>query len=693
MYILIVDDSSQNSYQMRTIFEANGHSVNESPNGKDALEKILENRFDLILSEILMPVMDGFSLCRIVRKLPELKKTPLILYSATAIDPRTELLAQEIGADRFIPIPCESTFLLSTIHEVVAGKKYLTENQLDPLLLLEAEVLKLYQERMVKKLEQKVVHTEKKLLENLDILNTVRRNETLLSQALSLNKIGAWEWNPQTQELFWTEETFLIHDLALDTPITGKTRFDLSIACYTEEKQAQISEAIQLCLINGEPFSLDSNFTSLTGRQLYIRTKGKALFENNTIIKIIGSLQDITDEKQAEIHHNNLKEQLIQSQKLDSLGEFANTVAHNFNNNLTVILGYCDLVLNQPQERIPLQKEIQEIMNAGNCALDLTRQLQTFSRKQEIKPITLNLNFVLNDLDKTIYRAIGDNICLISELDESLWNVKADPTQMEQVIMNLVMNAKEAMPEGGNLFLVTSNKIIDQSYSDNHLGIKPCNFVMLEISDTGIGMDKETVARVFEPFYTTKNTPHNSGLGLATVYGIIKQAEGFIWVYSEPGKGTSFKILLPVAEDENISDDIPDETSNHAGNGEFILVVEDNVYIRVMIDKILTGLGYKTRCFENAEMALLSINDKVLIPDLIITDIIMPGMNGREFTNLVHQMYPGIKILFMSGYTDSIISQIGVSASEIPFIQKPFTQKDLAVQIKTLLQKNKQSLP
>ncbi len=686
MHILIVDDNEENLYLLKILLEGNGHSIVESKDGKDALIKLMDDRFDLIISDILMPVMDGFSLCRKVKKTPALQHIPVIIYTATYTGPQDEKLALEIGADRFVIKPCEPVDFMRAVNEVMSFKIE-HEDEIERDIPTEEDVLKLYNERLIRKLEQKMLQTEVEIQAKLEALEALRRSEALLNASQRISKIGGWEWDLATQEMFWTDETYRIHEIDKNSPSAEYNKMELSLDCYFEEDKPRVLAAFQQCSENGEPYNLEARLTTKTGRDLYIRTAGQALYENGKIIKVLGSIQDITEQKQAEIEQNNLKEQLLQSQKLDSIGQLASGVAHDFNNILTVILGYSDLILQLLKRNEPAENEVQEIINAGNRAFNLTRQLLTFSRKHAAKPEVLNLNTVISDLNKMLYRIIGEDINMTTNLAGDLWNIKADITQIEQVIVNLVVNAREAMPKGGKLLIETSNKIIDQSYEESHIEIKPCKYVMLVISDSGCGMDKETQNRIFEPFFTTKGETKGTGLGLSTVYGIVKQAEGFIWVYSEINKGTSFKILFPLTDDVPLSCEKCIDHSTLNGNGEYILVVEDDVFICNLLSKMLTKLGYKVKCFENAEKALLGINEKDSLPDLIITDIIMPGMNGKEFADLVQKMYPKMKLLFMSGYTESVISQYGIIDSDIPFLQKPFTQIDLAKQINLLLGK------
>jgi PAS domain S-box-containing protein len=380
----------------------------------------------------------------------------------------------------------------------------------------------------------------------------------------------------------------------------------------------------------------------------------------------------------------NTEEQLRQAQKLEAIGQLAGGVAHDFNNILMVQLGYCDLMKGALREEDPLAKDLSQIKACAERAAALTRQLLAFSRKQTLQPEVLDLNVAVGNIEKMLRRLIGEDIDFVTAPAKDLWRVKADPGQIEQVIMNLAANARDAMPRGGKLTIETANVDLDEDCVRNHVGATAGPHVMLAITDNGCGMDGKTKSRLFEPFFTTKEKGKGTGLGLATVYGIVKQSGGSIWVYSEPGKGTTFKIYLPRVEAEPVPR-VSREVQAARGAGELVLVVEDEPVLRELLARMIAGLGYRVKAAANGGEALIAVEEEGLRPDILITDVVMPGMGGPVLAERLGRAQPGLKVLYTSGYTDSGIVHHGVLDPETPFLQKPFSIGDLAAKIRELL--------
>jgi two-component system cell cycle sensor histidine kinase/response regulator CckA len=399
-------------------------------------------------------------------------------------------------------------------------------------------------------------------------------------------------------------------------------------------------------------------------------------------------LRDITERKRAEKEMGALQEQLRQSQKMEAIGRLAGGIAHDFNNLLTVIKGYSQLSYIELKEGDPLRGNIDEIQNATERAASLTQQLLAFSRRQVMEMKILDLNTLLRDLDKMLRRVIGEDIELVTLLAEDLGRIKADPGQIQQVIMNLAVNSRDAMPNGGKLTIETANVELDESYARSHVDVKPGRYVMFSVSDTGVGMTPEVRERIFEPFFTTKEKGKGTGLGLSTAYGIVKQSGGNIWVYSEPGKGTTFKIYLqrgdePLEElrEKMIGEELP------CGK-ETVLVVEDEEKVRKLIVEILARQGYRVLEASDADEALL-IHEKHDGPiHLTLVDVVMPGMSGSELAKRLASLNPKMRILYMSGYTDNTIVHHGVLEKGVNYIQKPFTMEGLARKVREVLDKD-----
>jgi PAS domain S-box-containing protein len=383
------------------------------------------------------------------------------------------------------------------------------------------------------------------------------------------------------------------------------------------------------------------------------------------------------------------EEQLRQSQKLEAVGQLAGGIAHDFNNLLTVINGYSQLSLMGLHDKDPLRSNIEEVKKAGERAAALTRQLLAFSRKQVLQPKVLDLNLLVSEIEKMLQRLIGADIELRTALEPELGRIKGDPGQIEQVLMNLVVNARDAMEGGGKLTIETQNVYVDDGYVSQHLAVTPGSYVMLAVSDTGIGMDEQTQKRIFEPFFTTKELGQGTGLGLSTVYGIVKQSGGNIWVYSEVGQGTTFKVYLPRVDEEAQVYKVSLQTQEGLSGKETILLAEDEEIVRKLVCEVLKSQGYEVLEAANGSAALL-LCERLQGPiHLMITDIVMPEMSGRELTDRLAGLRPEMKVLFMSGYTDDTIVRHGLLESDLAFLQKPFTPHALARKVREVLDTEK----
>ncbi len=381
-----------------------------------------------------------------------------------------------------------------------------------------------------------------------------------------------------------------------------------------------------------------------------------------------------------------LESQLRQAIKMQAVGTLAGGVAHDFNNLLTTILGYAGFAKNRLKKDSDLYDEIEEIRKAGEKAAALTRQLLAFSRKQIIQPKVLLINKIVGEMQKMLKRLIREDVEIKTVLDPELFPVKLDPGQFEQVIMNLVVNARDAMPTGGHLTIETANMELDIDYfRDRGVEEKPGDYVMVAVTDTGAGMNEQIQSRIFEPFFTTKERGHGTGLGLSTVYGIVKQNDGHIWVYSEPGKGTTFKVYFPRV-DAGLFHDSKEYFDEKMNKGyETILLVEDNASLLKMTKKMLTNYGYQVLTAKNGEEALEISGMHEGPIHLVLTDVVMPIMGGVNLVEQIRIKRPEIKVIYMSGYTDNSIAHYGILDKDLEFLQKPFTSKDLGRKIKKVL--------
>jgi PAS domain S-box-containing protein len=414
-------------------------------------------------------------------------------------------------------------------------------------------------------------------------------------------------------------------------------------------------------------------------------TWGPILDDAGRQIGVQGSNRDITERKLAEEALRESQERYRQAQKLESVGRLAGGVAHDFNNLLTVINGYSDMILRELNERDPLRADVGQIRIAGARAADLTRQLLVFSRKQVIQPRPLDLNKVVAESEQMLRRLVGEDIELKTILSPSSGQVMADLGQIHQVLMNLVANARDAMPDGGSLVLETADVEIDSSYVKDHPEATSGPFVLLAVTDSGTGMDQETSKHIFEPFFTTKGPAQGSGLGLATVYGIVKQSQGWIGFYSEPAKGTAFRIYLPRIDASRETRADAEHSHANLGSSETVLLVEDQDEVRGLATKVLKAHGYHVLEAANGTNALALAERHPGPIHLLLTDVVLPGMNGRELAERLKKLLPDVKVLYTSGYTYNVIAHRGVLNPGVAYIAKPYTPDDLAAKVREVL--------
>jgi len=480
--------------------------------------------------------------------------------------------------------------------------------------------------------------------------------------------------------------------------LTGNIIFVNEVFCdtYDYSKNELLGQDISRFHIQneGEPSFDEIINTSISGSwegELQAKRKNNKRFSlalRTSVVKgddgaplvIIGVGHDITEMKLME-------EQLRQSQKMEAIGQLAGGIAHDFNNLLTVIEGYVELLMSSIMSSDPTHNFVQQIKRATDRASSLTGQLLAFSRSQILQPKNIDLNDLIENMSALLHRLISEDIELVFNLSSEIKSIKADHNQIEQILMNLAVNARDAMPGGGILSIETHDVYLDGQYIRSHSGVKKGRYVRMSISDNGKGMDTETQSRIFEPFYTTKDKSKGTGLGLSTVYGIVKQSEGHIWVYSEPGIGTAFKIYLPAFQEEVQKEKDSQQEPDELGGNETILVVEDEYLVRELVCDTLQNSGYKIIEASNGKEALElyeSNNNRI---DLVLTDVIMPEMSGRKLVETLVEQYPDLKSLYMSGYTDDAIIRHGVLEPGMNYIQKPFSPRALLEKINEVLVK------
>jgi two-component system cell cycle sensor histidine kinase/response regulator CckA len=438
---------------------------------------------------------------------------------------------------------------------------------------------------------------------------------------------------------------------------------------------ADAREAVE----KGEAVSRNFRVTRPDGTVRWVRARAFPVYNaTRELYRVVGLVEDITEVRRTE-------EQLLQAQKMEAIGRLAGGVAHDFNNLLTAILGYSELVLQDLGPDHPSAPDVKEIRAAGQSAEGLTRQLLAFSRRQILQPQRLDLNTVLTRVDGLLQRIIGEDVDLTMKLTAPLGRVSADPGQIEQVVLNLAVNARDAMPHGGKLTIETANVLLDDDYVSQHTGASVGPHVMLAVTDNGTGMDQATQRRLFEPFFTTKEPGRGTGLGLATVYGIVTQSRGSIWVYSEQGQGSTFKVYLPVTTEDVTAPKVVELSPASLSGTETVLVVEDQIEARSVICETLRRRGYTVIEAINGPDAIVRGRQPEVAIDVMLTDVVMPGMGGRRVAEVIRATRPHLKVVYMSGYTDSAIVDHGILEPGVTFVQKPFATETLLRKIREVL--------
>jgi two-component system cell cycle sensor histidine kinase/response regulator CckA len=486
-------------------------------------------------------------------------------------------------------------------------------------------------------------------------------------------------------QVVWTTDAAgeVVEDLPLWREFTGQSAEEVRgrgwLRAVHPEDRDRAGQAWSNAVKNRSAYGTQFRVLRNDGEYRDLLARGVPVLEDDgSVREWVGTCTDITDQRQ-------LEEQFQKAQKMEAMGKLAGGIAHDFNNLLGVIIGYSDLLLASKQPDHVSRHEVEQIKKAGQRAASLTLQLLAFSRNQVLMPKVLDLNTVVRETSKMLLRLIGEHIELVTRLSPTVDHVRADPTQIEQVIVNLAINARDAMPKGGKLTIGTLNAKLDQPHGGHrNIDADPGNYVLLTVSDTGIGMDKKTQDRVFEPFFTTKEKGKGTGLGLATVYGIVKQSDGYIWIYSEVGKGTTVKIYMPRVK-EKVNEVHLERTIPIPPGSGTILLVEDEDSLRELSHKLLESMGYTVIEAANGADAIRIAGQCVDPIQLLVTDVVMPGMSGRELAELLVASHSKMRVLYVSGYTDDVIVHYTMLEPGVAFLQKPFTLDDLAKKIQESL--------
>jgi PAS domain S-box-containing protein len=636
MRVLIVDDDAALRTTLGDILRIKGFAPLPVGTGRQALEEAGRQEISVAVIDLRLGDMSGLEVLRRLRQMsPEMEC--ILLTGHASQDSAIE--AVNLGAYSYLRKPYDAEQLLLTIRR--AGEK---RQVVESLRKSEAKYRRLH--------------------------------ESMTDAFVMVDMEGRLqEWNHVYRGMLgYTDEE-----------LGRLTYMDLTPERWREMEERIVAEQI---LPNGYSEVYEKEYCRRDGSILPVELHTFLLRDGDgRPAGMWAIVRDISQRRKNEQERQQLAEQLRQSQKLEAVGRLAGGVAHDFNNLLSVILGYGEIVLEDLHREHPAHEMVSRIYQAGVRARELTRQLLAFSRKQVLEMHVVNLNAVVSGFDKLLRRVIGEDIELRLALSARAIFVRADTSQLEQVLMNLGVNGRDAMPDGGVLTIETGVATLDEHYAEQRPGVAPGEYAMICVSDTGCGMDSETMARIFEPFFTTKATDKGTGLGLATSYGIVKQHGGNIWVYSEPGRGATFKVYLPLAEPNGELKPREAAAAQVAapGNGT-ILLVEDNEQVRDLAGTILRRQGYTVLAAENG-WAALELMERYDGPvHLLLTDVVMPGMSGGELSARLTGRFPGLRVLYMSGYTENVICHRGVAKPGVNFIQKPFSGQYLTARVRQVLE-------
>jgi PAS domain S-box-containing protein len=522
--------------------------------------------------------------------------------------------------------------------------------------------------------------------DRLSAERALQTSEARLKKAQAMAKVGNWEYDIATGKVWGSEEAFRIYGIERTSEFLPP---DI-VESYMIDAE-RVNQAIVDLIAQKETYDIEFQI-QLKTREGLIHVHSMADLvcdEDGKPVKVVGVIQDITENKRSEKEREELEGKLRQAQKMEAVGRLAGGVAHDFNNMLTVIIGHANLAIEDVDPSLPLYTKLEEIRNAGERSADLTNQLLSFARKQTISPRVIDLNKTVKDMTSMLQRLIGEDIDLAWLPGDKVWPVKMDPSQINQILANFCVNSRDAITDVGKITIETGNAVFDETYCADHPGFIPGEYVLLAISDNGCGMDAETLDNIFEPYFTTKEFGKGTGLGLATVYGVVKQNNGFISVYSEPNQGTTFKVYLPRYRSK--ADFLPEKAKDlPAERGhETILLVEDEAAILKMTTMMLERLGYQVLAARTPGEAIRFAQEYVGKIHLLVTDVVMPEMNGRDLAKNILSTHPNLKRLFMSGYTANVIAHHGVLDEGVNFIQKPFSREKLGFKLREVLDGDK----
>ncbi len=710
-HILIVEDSPTQAERLRMILEAEGFEVEGATTAEAALTLAQQTKYDLIISDVVMPGQSGYELCRKIKTLPTSHRTPVILLT-TLDNPMAIIEGLDSGADNFLTKPYQTDELLHRIHKLLENKAL----RADGKVKLGVEVAFLGKRFTITSDKEQIVDLLISTFEDVVRANTeLQEHRAALAAAkaeledrVALRTVELQDANKRlhrtVQELRESEGRFrsiadtmpallwmsdeigqctFVNKRWLD--YTGrdlKAELGQGFAENIHPSHREASQRLQRQMVTEQKNCVDEY--PLRGRdgkyRRFLDSSVPRFAADGRYLGHVGVLIDIEDRSQ-------LEQQLRQSQKMEAVGQLTGGIAHDFNNLLTVIIGHIEMLASAPDLDGPRRRQVETIDRAAMRASELTRRLLAFGRRQPLEPRKVEMNKLVSNVEAMLQRTLGESIEIECVLAGGLWPCFADPAQLEAAILNMAVNSRDAMPNGGKLTIETANTRLGDDYAAVNADLHPGQYVMLAVTDTGTGMTLEVQARAFEPFFTTKEVGKGTGLGLSMIYGFVKQSGGHIKIYSEIGQGTVIKIYLPraLSDDQQATSASLQETGVPPGGTETVLVVEDDQMVRDYVVAQLQSLGYTVIEAANGPTAV-TILDSAEPVDLLFTDIVMPGgMSGRELADEARRRRPQLKVLFTSGYTENAVVHHGRLDPGVDLLNKPFAKRALAAKVRSVL--------
>jgi two-component system cell cycle sensor histidine kinase/response regulator CckA len=679
--VLVVEDSPTQAQELAWLLESEGFEVDIARNGEEGLARCQQGQYELVLSDVVMPGIDGYELCRRLKADGKTHRIPVVLLTSLA-EPMDVIRGLECGADNFLTKPYDAAYLIGRVRRLLEDLALRGERKVavgvEVLLLGRKFTINSDREQMLDLLMstfEEVLRSRQREYETKLTEQTLRESHRLLQSALDAL--------PEQIAIIHHNGSIVAANAAFrsslgDASVVGLPYIDVwkrAFGALSEDTEQLVAGIREVQEGARQSFALEYTVT-LAKEQRWFALRASPFPDRGERLLAIEN-QDITLRKR-------LETQLRHSQKMEAVGQLAGGIAHDFNNLLAVIQSYGQFLVQDIDAADSKRGDVEQILFAAEAAAGLTRQLLAFSRQQVLKPEVLDPNAVIRELEKMLRRVIGEDMEYVAVLDPAVGRVRADAGQLQQILMNLVVNARDAMPSGGKLTLETSNFVLDDEYARMHEGVSAGEYVAISVTDTGTGMDAETQLRIFEPFFTTKVVGRGTGLGLSTVYGIVQQSGGHISVYSEPGRGTTFRIYLPRV-DELTSSAHRALPAEPVAGCETVLVVEDNEAVRTAISRILRRAGYSVLEAEGAADARALCSDSRRVIHLLITDVVMPQVSGPDLAIELSALRPELRVLFMSGYSGNAITRHGVLREGLMFLQKPFSPASVTHAVREVL--------